>query len=134
MKTYELIKGICEGLIANYDKDNWNYIKAEEDDMLDNIIELFADCYDAESFLTWLYEHDGDILIDYIYAYRRTYEEIAEELDDCTDNDDCDVCDGVYGVDIEEWHELKTEEERTDYIKNHLDCLMSSDKAVVVEW
>ena len=128
MNTYALIKNICEGLIAKYDTNDPDYKAAESDEMIDNIIELFADCYDEKSFLEWLYNHDSDILIDYRMAYRKTYEEIIQELDDGNE------CDGVYDIDFDEWRELETEEEKKDYIKDHLDCLMSSDACVVVSW
>ena len=62
MNTYALIRNICEGLVAKYDEDDPDYKKAKEDEMIDNIIELFADCYDEKSFLEWLYKHDSDIL------------------------------------------------------------------------
>ena len=126
--TYRIIKKVCEGLLANYDKQDPDYIKAESDKMLDPIIELFADCYSAEDFLQWLADHDGDILINYRFAYTKTYEEIAEDIDNGTE------CDGVYDIDFQEWEKLTAEEERKDYIRDHLDALMSSDSVVVVRW
>ena len=128
MMTYNTIKAVCEGLLANYDKQDADYIKASEDEMLDEIIELFASCYDAADFLKWLADHDGDILIDYRFSDTKTYEEIAEELDNGNE------CDGVYDIDFQEWEKLTTEEERKNYIKDHLDCLMSSDRVVVISW
>ena len=129
MNTYKTIKNICEGLIAKYDQNDPNYKAAQEADMLDNIVELFADCYDAESFLEWLDKHDGDILVDFRFAEIKTYQELIEEIDSGDDNPD-----GVYNIDLDEWEELETEEEKIDYIKDHLDCLMSSDVAIVVSW
>lgn len=130
MSEYELIKRVCEGLISKYDENDPDFKRASEDEMIDNIIELFADCYTSKDFLEWLYNHDCDILIDYRFAYTKTYEEIAEELDNGEEND------GVYNIDFEEWQAIdkENEEERKDYIKDHLDCLMSSDKVVVVSW
>ncbi len=130
MNTYNLIKEICEGLVERYDKNDPDYKAAQNDGMIDNIIEIFADCYDEKTFLQWLHDHDGDILIDYRFAYTKTYEEIAEELDNGNE------CDGVYNIDFDEWREIdkNDEEARKDYIKDHLDCLMNSDSVVVVSW
>lgn len=129
MNTYRTIKNICEGLIARYDHNDPDYKAAESAEVLDQIVELFADCYDAESFLEWLDKHDGDILIDFRFAQIKTYEEIIDQIDNGDDNPD-----GVYNIDMEEWAELGNDEEKKDYIKDHLDCLMSSDVAVVVSW
>ena len=125
MNTYTLIKNICEGLVAKYDENDPDYKKAKEDEMIDNIVELFADCYDEKSFLEWLYEHDSDILVDYRFANTKTFEEIDNGYEPS----------GVCDIDFEEWREIgDDEDERKEYIKNHLDCLMSSDKVVVVSW
>jgi len=130
MREYELIRNICEALVSKYDENDPDFKQAKEDEMIDNIIELFADCYTSKDFLEWLYNHDCDILIDYRYADTKTFEEIAEDIDNGYEPN------GVYNINFDEWQEIAKDDEeaRKDYIKEHLDCLMSSDKVVVVSW
>lgn len=125
--TYELITAICEGLIAKYDVNDPDYKIAKKYNILENIIDLFASCYDAESFLDWLDRHDLDILVDLRYADIKTYEEVINELNK---GNECDL----YNIDFEEWEKLETEEEKIEYIKDHFDGLFYNDYCLVFYW
>ena len=131
MSDYELIKSICEKIAAGTSESDPDFREAKADGMIDNIISIFAECYDSKSFLEWLDKHEGDLFCDYRFADKTTFEEIAEELDNGNDNPD-----GVYDVDLEEWQELKDEDEKMDYIEEHLDCLMYSrgSGVIVISW
>lgn len=129
MNTYRTIRNICEGLIAKYDHNDPDYKAAEAIGAFDSIIDLFADYYDAESFLEFLEKHDGDILSDFRFAYIKEWDELIADIKYFEGD-----CDGVYDIDFEEFKNLETEEEQIKYIKDHLDCLMVYDNGVVVSW
>lgn len=128
--SYQTVKAIIEGLITATPNTDPDKQLAESDGMIEQIVELFAECYTGDDLIKWLADHNNDPLQDYRYSNRLTYEEIAEELDNGNE------CIGVYNIDFDEWQEIAKDDEeaRKDYIKKHLDCLMYSDDVVVVSW
>lgn len=128
MTDYEAIKALFEKLEKGTDPEDPDYKAAKEDGMIDNIKDIFTNCYSAADFLKWLTEHNFDLFVDYRFANKTNFEEIAQELDNGNDRPE-----GVYNCDLEEWQVLEDEEDRKEYILNHLDCLMySADSGVVV--
>lgn len=131
MTDYNTVKNLIEKLAAGYDKEDPDYKAAESDGMIEEIKNLFCECYDAESLLKWLSDHDFDIFVDYRYADKTSFDDIAEELDNGNDSPS-----GVYGCDLEEWKECNDDYDRKEYIKDHLDCLMCNydTGVVVISW
>ena len=66
MTDYEKIEEVVDKLLEDYDKEDPDYKAAEP--FLNNIKELFEDCYSYSDFCTWLVEHNSDILMDFRYA------------------------------------------------------------------
>lgn len=131
MTDYETIKALFEKLERGTDPEDPDYKAAKADNMVEHIKDLFVDCYSASDFLKWLTDHNFDLFVDYRFANKTSVEEITEELDNGNDRPE-----GVYNCDLEEWEELESEEERREYIWDHLDSLMydADSGVVVVSW
>ena len=61
--------------------------------LLNQIIDLFIDCYNIEDLMKWLNAHDYDPIIDFRYADIREYgdfepEELEEAKNNCLFNDE----------------------------------------------
>ncbi|MDY0140073.1 MAG: hypothetical protein RBR50_10255 [Candidatus Izemoplasmatales bacterium] len=61
--------------------------------LLNQIIDLFIDCYNIEDLMKWLSAHNYDPIIDFRYADIREYgdfepEELEEAKNDCLFNDE----------------------------------------------
>ena len=66
MKDYEKVEALVDYLLEGYDRKDPDYIAAKP--FLDNIRELFVDCYSYSDLCVWLVEHKMDILINFRYA------------------------------------------------------------------
>lgn len=131
MNDYESIKALFEKLERGTDPEDPDYKAAKADGMVEHIKDLFTDCYSAADFMEWLAKHDFDLFIDYRFANKTSFDEIREELDNGNETPE-----GVYDCDLEEWKELRDEQDKNGYILEHLDCLMFDPDSgvVVISW
>lgn len=64
-------------LVESTDENDSDFKQVLADEMGEEIIRLFMDCYDTEELLKWLDNNDYDLFMDYRYSdriYRDDYE------------------------------------------------------------
>ena len=71
--------------------------------LLEQVIQLFIDCYDTENLMLWLESHDYDPIIDFRFSERYEYEEFesVEELEEAKEN--CLFNDEVNKIIVMSW-------------------------------
>ena len=63
MKDKKKVEALVDSLLEGYDRSDPDYKAAKP--FLDNIRELFVDCYSYSDFCVWLVEHKMDILVNF---------------------------------------------------------------------
>lgn len=126
----EAQKQLILKLIKGTDTNDVDFSQALEDGTAESIIQLDLDCYDLTDFIVWLSKHNFDLFIDYRFANTITIKEVLRTLEENQE----DEPQYLYDFDFDEYNQLNDEDDKIEYIKDHFDGLLCSDKVLVISW
>lgn len=124
----EAMQNLIIKLLKGTDCTDPDFAQALEDGTAESIISLDLDCYSLSDFVVWLSKHNFDLFINYRFANTKDIEDAIQEIEEGKEPSYC------YNFDMEEFKELKDQIEKEDYIKDHFDGLLYSDRTLVIEW
>lgn len=125
----EAMQSLIIKLLKGTDCTDPDFKEALEDGTAEAIISLDLDCYNLADFVKWLARNDFDLFINYRYADKAFLVDVIKEAEETGEAPDC-----CYNFDIDDFKELKTKEEKGEYIKDHFDGLLYSDEVLVISW